>query len=243
LPGQTATFDNYTSYDRGINGIMVDIAGPPLAADPLDESRYFRFAVGNDEDPAGWSEAPTPKEVTLRPGAGVDDSTRFTIIWDDHAIERQWLQVTVLANQFTRLAEPDVFYFGNAVGESGNLAGDARVNAVDVLLARNNPRTLLNEAEIDLAYDFNRDQRVSATDMLVARANQTSLVDALKLITVPGGNDEAQMTSDEVRVAALSGWLCELELLDGGPSQTEETWSVEQAAEDGAAMLLLGDRL
>ena len=29
LPGQTATFANYTSYSRGINGIMVDIAGLP----------------------------------------------------------------------------------------------------------------------------------------------------------------------------------------------------------------------
>ena len=28
LPGQTATFANYTSYSRGINGIMVDILYP-----------------------------------------------------------------------------------------------------------------------------------------------------------------------------------------------------------------------
>ncbi len=29
LPGQTATFDNYTSYVLGINGIMIDLAGLP----------------------------------------------------------------------------------------------------------------------------------------------------------------------------------------------------------------------
>lgn len=27
LPGQTASFTNYTSYSKGINGVMVDIAG------------------------------------------------------------------------------------------------------------------------------------------------------------------------------------------------------------------------
>ena len=32
LPGETATFANYTSYARGINGIMVDIAD--LASEP-----------------------------------------------------------------------------------------------------------------------------------------------------------------------------------------------------------------
>ncbi|MEN6451761.1 MAG: SdrD B-like domain-containing protein, partial [Thermoguttaceae bacterium] len=43
LPGQKAGFANYTSYNRGINGVMVDIAGvagPITAAD-------FEFKVGN----------------------------------------------------------------------------------------------------------------------------------------------------------------------------------------------------
>ena len=31
-PGQTATFANYTSYRRGTNGIVVDIARLPAAA-------------------------------------------------------------------------------------------------------------------------------------------------------------------------------------------------------------------
>ncbi|NIM48763.1 MAG: hypothetical protein GTO22_05815, partial [Gemmatimonadales bacterium] len=44
LPGGTATFANYTSYSRGINGIMVDIAGLP-AGDTLDADD-FAFRVG-----------------------------------------------------------------------------------------------------------------------------------------------------------------------------------------------------
>ena len=36
LPGETATFANYTSYARGINGLMVDVtdlSGTPTAAE------------------------------------------------------------------------------------------------------------------------------------------------------------------------------------------------------------------
>ena len=50
LPGETATFVNYTSYLLGINGIMVDIANPPNLGG-LDASD-FEFRVGNDNDPA-----------------------------------------------------------------------------------------------------------------------------------------------------------------------------------------------
>ena len=63
----------------------------------------------------------------------------MTISWADHAIENQWLRVTVKATPRTGLAEPDVFYFGNAVGESGNQPGNAIVNATDEIFA---PTTL-----------------------------------------------------------------------------------------------------
>jgi len=56
LPGQTATFDNYTNYDLGINGIMVDIAGladpDSLNIDTIGD--YLAFHVGNDENPEAW---------------------------------------------------------------------------------------------------------------------------------------------------------------------------------------------
>ena len=50
LPGQTAGFANYTSYARGINGIMVDIDG--LADCRSSSVRLtFAFKVGNSNDP------------------------------------------------------------------------------------------------------------------------------------------------------------------------------------------------
>ncbi len=69
MPGQTAGFDNYTSYSRGINGVMVDVAG--LAGTPTADD--FEFKVGNNNNPDSWSDAPDLADVTVRPGEGVDD--------------------------------------------------------------------------------------------------------------------------------------------------------------------------
>jgi len=198
LPGRTATAANYTSYSRGINGIMVDmflLAGRPTLAD-------FRFHVGNDGDPSTWDRAPKPISFIVRPGDGLNGSDRITLTWPDNTIRNTWLQVTVLATANTGLAEPDVFYFGNAIGETGNSIEDARVNAVDALLARGNPRTLTNPAPIDFPYDFNRDQRVNATDMLIAHKNQTHLLNALKLISVP---ESKGITSTTVKLEVYEG--------------------------------------
>jgi hypothetical protein len=153
----------------------------------------FAFHVGNNDDPTTWTTAPAPSGISVRRGAGVDSSDRVTILWPDGAIQGQWLQVTVLATAATGLAASDVFYFGNAIGETGNSPSDARVDAVDVLMARNHPRTFVDPAPIDFPYDFNRDGRVNATDMLLARNNQTGLATALRLIDPRVGKSGAPM--------------------------------------------------
>jgi hypothetical protein len=83
------------------------------------------------------------------------------------------------------LAAPDVFYFGNAVGETGDSAVNTFVNAADEVNARNNPRTFVNPATVDLAYDFNRDGFVNAADQIIARSSTTPVGAELKLISVP----------------------------------------------------------
>ena len=181
-PGQAAGFANYTSYSRGINGIMCDIAGLPSTLDAGD----FHFVVGNDNDPSGWAAGPAPESITVRFGAGVDSSDRVTIIWADNAIENQWLQVTVKATGNTGLAADDVFYFGNAIGETGNSATDAEVTPTDEIAVRNNPHTLgVNPANIDDTCDFNRDRKVSPTDQIICRNNGSNSATALQLITPP----------------------------------------------------------
>ena len=182
LPGETATFVNYTSYSKGINGVMVDING--LVATPTNAD--FQFKVGNDNNPTGWATAPAPQPVTVRAGAGVGGSDRVTVIWaEPGAIAVQWLQVTVLANDNTGLAADDVFYFGNAVGESGNSLANAAVDATDEIGARNHPHWFMDPAPIYDAYDYNRDKKVDATDQIIARNNQTFFLNDLNLIAMP----------------------------------------------------------
>ena len=191
--GETATLANYTSYDRGINGIMIDVANLP-EGDTLGPDN-FQFRVGNSEEPDSWIDAPHPSNIRILPSEGVGESDRVAILWDDYAVTNQWLQVTLLATEDTGLLESDIFYFGNATGETGNSATNAKVNAIDALLARNNPHNVVGPAQVTSPYDFNRDARVNATDMLIARNNQTHLFDALKLISVPESKGIASSTA------------------------------------------------
>jgi len=189
LPGETASFENYTSYNLGINGVMVDIANLP--ADVTLGEGDFAFRVGNDDDLDVWEPAPAPTSIDVRRGEGVDGSDRVTIVWPDRAIMNEWLEATVKVDN-TGLAGPDVFYFGNAVAEAGNLDSDTYVTATDLLLARNNPRHFLNPAAIDFAYDYDRNGRVNATDVLLARNNQTNFLTALKLLDLSAGEGQTE---------------------------------------------------
>jgi len=204
-PGEMASFANYTGYSRGINGIMIDLFAPGAAITADD----FRFHMGNDDDPILWAKAPPPADFGVRAGAGAGGSDRVTFAWESGAIHNAWLQVTVLSGNLA-LAADDVFYFGNAVGESGNAPENARVTVVDLLLARNNLRSVLDPATVDFAYDYNRDGRVNSTDVLLARNNQTGFLGALKLIDLSSGGIP-QAASSPVPTPAGLDWLIAFE--------------------------------
>ncbi len=200
LPGQQAEFSHSTSYAKGLNGLMIDV--DDLAAGTVLTAADFRFRSGNSNDPAAWPDAPLPVSVTLRPGAGVGGSTRVTLIWDaQEAIRNQWLQVTVKATPNTSLSAEDVFYFGNAIGESGLGNGDGAlppkplayfpVNVTDEIAARNHPHTVLDPAALDNAFDFNRDRLVDTTDETIARMHGTYFQTALRRLAPAGGGSGA----------------------------------------------------
>ncbi len=167
-----ATFANVSSYYRGINGVMVDLAGGgnPLTADD------FVFRIGTDNDPANWQLAPPPSAVSVRPGAGAGGSDRIEITWENGAIKQTWLEITVKGNDArggfnlnTTLPASDVFYFGNRIGDAGNDGPIAAVtNATDEIAARVNPGFLVG---ITNRYDYNRDSLVNAFDQIIARVN------------------------------------------------------------------------
>ncbi len=216
LPGETATFANYTSCSRGINGLMVDVGRlPEGSALGVDD---FEFRVGNSDDPSAWQVAPEPTLITVRRRDGVLGSDRVTLIWTDGVVRNQWLQVTVRATPATGLAGPDVFYFGNAVGETGNSTSDAMVTSIDELLVRLNPK-ILDPAPLDDRYDFNRDGMVTATDQIIAR-NNVQVFDALRLITAPANDAVFEepfegQSGSPVAPAGTLAWL-------GGLGQTSD---------------------
>ncbi len=170
LPGAKATFANYTSYNQGINGVMVDVAG--LEGTPTADD--FEFRVGNNNSPAGWLPAPAPASITVRPGAGVGDSDRITIIWPDGSIKNEWLQVTVKPSGRTGLAIDDVFYFGNKVGETGDSANFAFVNASDITRVRLGIGA--GAAAITSPLDMNRDGVIDITDKDITQNSAGSIL-------------------------------------------------------------------
>jgi hypothetical protein len=180
LPGGTATFANYTSYLRGLNGLLVDVAN--LAPGTVLTAADFQFKVGNNSTPSGWANAPLPASVVMGTDPNNSDPA-VDLVWADNAIQNEWLQVTVLANSNNHLASNVVFYFGNAIGETGNSATDARVDSADLVGTFNN-ETGFGVAGITNHYDVNRDGRVDSADM-VSVFNNESGFSPLLLISVP----------------------------------------------------------
>jgi hypothetical protein len=105
----------------------------------------------------------------------VNGSDRVTILWADNAIQNTWLQVTVKADGNTGLASPDVFYFGNVIGESGNSGSTAMVTIADVNMAK----ALQGTAGITSPVDFNRNGQVAIADVNIAKAYQNGSIPLL----------------------------------------------------------------
>jgi hypothetical protein len=163
LPGQLGGAANVTSFTKGINGVMADVAvipGQTLA--PAD----FTFRAGTDANPANWLAAPAPASVALRKGAGANGADRVVLVWSDGSIKNQWLQVTILANANTNLAAPSVFYFGNLVGDTGD--SPLKVNALDLGLVK---KALNKTVPIDAKEDVNHDGKINALDLGAIKGN------------------------------------------------------------------------
>ena len=81
-----ATFANYSGYDRGINGVMIDLE----LAGARPQVSDFVFRAGNDlSDPFVWAAAPAPSIMSIRPGAGVGGSTRVSFSLGRHPADQE----------------------------------------------------------------------------------------------------------------------------------------------------------
>lgn len=187
LPGQTATFDNYTSFTRGLNGLFIDINN---LADPTSLSiGDFSLATGNGSLLSDFNPSSANFAVSVRTGAGTNGSDRVTLSIENNEVNNIWLQVTVKANAITGLAEDDVFYFGNVIGETGNSTSNTIVNFVDLSRVRRNQTSSGESATITDRYDFNRNGQVNFADLSQARRNQTPSGSEILLITAPANEN------------------------------------------------------
>ena len=219
LPGGAATFANYTSYSKGLNGVMVEVTNL-LSVPRIDD---FAFAVGDNSDVNTWTEAPDPTYVNAYPGRGPGGSTQITIIWDDNAIENEWLRVTMLADDHTGLASNYVFYFGNAIGETGDNGTNALVTSNDAARVNANQTS---HALVTNPYDINRDGVVDATDVALVNANLTSGANELKLISFAATPTVAMYAS--ASPSYIKGTSTNLRVLGaeiGGESRLTYTWA------------------
>ena len=239
LPGGTAGYANYSTYRRGLNGIMIDILGLPGTPTVND----FEFKTGNDATPSAWSTAPAPLELSIRENAGVNTSTRISLIWNDNnldgttdaneAIASSWLEVTVKATANTGLVSPAVFYFGSAPGEAGESPGvSANVTISDVFRVFNN---LEVNVDVENDYDHDRSKAVVLADVFFAFSHQVAGSSALQLIDLSGGAPslfsvvpEERMLSEEGLVRMLSTRFVEDDL---------GFWSEESIPSDRVARL------
>jgi hypothetical protein len=174
--GQTAGFQNYTTYAAGINNILVGVFQPS----PYLTVDDFSFKVGASDDTSTWADAPTPT-MTINPPAFDGGSSTISFDWPDGTITNTWLQVKAIASPLSAFANDVTFYLGNVIGDTGNSPTDTIVNLVDVGLTRQNQSGFLT-VPIDNVFDFNRDKRVNLIDVAIARFNQSGLF-ALPLIT------------------------------------------------------------
>jgi hypothetical protein len=197
LPGQTATFQNVTSYSRGLNGVIIDVAD----LDNLPRFEDFSFNVWDGSNPAGFAAAPAPSIINVYPGRGPNGSTQITIIWADNAIQNEWLQVAILANAHTGLPADDTFYFGNLVGTTGasNTSTAAVVGPADYSAVIADPHGPFNKATISSVTDMNRDGLVNANDAIYARNAAGNM---LPFITAPMQGGAAPGGSGQAAVSA-----------------------------------------
>ncbi len=164
LPGQTTSFNNYTNYVRGLNGLVVDISNPTGTTTNSD----FQFATWDGMASSGFTAMTSVPTLTVFSEGGVFGSQRLKLEFPDNVIRNTWLRVTILANSNTNLLVNDVFYFGNAVGDMnvGNINSPITVitDASDVMAVRRHLSIAADSVTVNNIFDVNKDGRVNAID-------------------------------------------------------------------------------
>ncbi|MEX0677613.1 MAG: hypothetical protein WD063_11095 [Pirellulales bacterium] len=187
LPGAGSSINpvSMSAYNKGINGVFVDITGThgPLS---LTDFQFAMSSTALNNTPSTWVAAPAPTAFTVLTGVPAAGTDRVEFIWPDNDliannldIVNRYLEVTVEgndagggSNQNTGLAASSYFYYGSRIGTDfvgeANPAATYITNAADEIGARTHPGFLLPVTNV---WDYNKDSIVNAGDQIVARGN------------------------------------------------------------------------
>jgi len=160
---QATSSVNVINYSRGLNGVVLDIAG--LANNALTTADFtMRVApagVIGVVTPVDWPSAPNPTLIEVTPG-NATTAARVRLEWLDNSIQNTWLQIIVKANANTGLINREVFYFGHAMGEISG-GSPYRVTAVELSAVQTGISNSI--VSVSDARDINKDRRVTAADL------------------------------------------------------------------------------
>jgi len=179
---QTTSFANISNYSRGINGLVLDIAGLNSTALTLADFTFRVSPPGANglQTPSNWGNAPSPSVISVVPG-NATTAARVVLEWPDNQIQNTWLQIIVKANTNTGLTQRAVFYLGHAMGDVDGLA-PYRVTTIDV----GTVRAVVSNSVVSISdvRDFDKDTRVTTVDvgMIRSRVSNDAL---LNNITIP----------------------------------------------------------
>ena len=151
---------------------------------PTSRSSRRRPSRPSYNNVGSWNDGTDAAAFSVILGAGTGGSDRLEITWNTNAIKNEWLEVNVAADAHTGLSSPDIFFFGNAEGDSGegDSATQITVNSTDLTVQRNN---IAANTVIYNAADYNRDGLVNASDGTVATGNAGFILHFIKNPTGP----------------------------------------------------------
>ena len=186
---QTTNRNNVSNYTRGINGIVLEVAG--LASSTLSASDFvFRVAppgASGVVNPSTWANAPAPSSISVTAGS----PSRIQLEWADNVIQNTWLQIIVRANANTGLGANTAFYFGSAAGDADLISagGAYRIGVPDLSAVQGAISSAL--VGINNSLDIDKNRRVGIPDLSFVQG-RISATAILNDITIPAAGSASE---------------------------------------------------
>jgi subtilisin-like proprotein convertase family protein/subtilisin family serine protease len=188
---QTLSYANLINSTRGLNGLVLDVAGLASTDLTADDFSFRMSPQGSFNEaanpPSSWVAAPAPTAIVVTAGDG-STPARIRLEWEDNAIADRWLQVAVLATQRTGLDSAVISYVGHLQGEvNGQISsGRFRVTVADILPFAGQVGSTV---DVGAAIDLVKDGRIRLTDVTAVGGRIGTA--ELRVITIPAaGSDE-----------------------------------------------------